>query len=240
MQAHSAHPAVERPSTGPTTDRARYDLDPTRRWPTRHRGISFRLKRSLERSYFAYWKGAFIPAGRTEAEALVKLGDLRRSAARGERVVLPTKLTFGELATHWWEAKEPRLRKKTVANYRSALDLVLLPHFGNWRIAAIDPDAISELIRDLQREGLHAIDRSRKVRPLGRSSVENYLKPLHGVLSLAVRRGLIPSNPFSVLTEDDRPTREEPTSAHEWSEDEVKAFLDASARVAPAPSAVSL
>jgi hypothetical protein len=36
--------------------------------------------------------------------------------------------------------------------------------------AAVDADAIAKLIRDLEREGLHAVDASRPVRPLGRSS----------------------------------------------------------------------
>ena len=36
-------------TNAPTSDRERYGFDPTRRWKTRHRGISYRLSRSLER-----------------------------------------------------------------------------------------------------------------------------------------------------------------------------------------------
>lgn len=108
---------------------------------------------------------------------------------------------------------------------------------GGWRITAIDPDAISELTRDLRTKGLNAIDGKRKARPLGQSSVDNYLKPFRGVLMLAVRRGLIPTNPFSALTEDDRPKREEPKSAHEWSEADVLRLLNASAEIAARPEA---
>ena len=217
------------------TDAKRYRIDPTRRWPTRHRGIRYRLSRSLERTYFVSWNGSSVPAGRTEAEALTKQAELRRSAGRGEQPTIPTKITFAQLAEQWFAAKSERLRRKTIKNYRDALDLVLLPRFGGWRIAAIDPNAISELIRDLQREGLHALDRSRKTRPLGRSSVENYLKPLQGVLALALRRGLIATNPFSALTVDDRPKPEEPKPAHEWSDDDVNTLLQASERLAARP-----
>jgi hypothetical protein len=87
------------------------------------------------------------------------------------------RTTFAKLAEEWYAAKAPRLRKRTEHQYRTGLDLVLLPRFGSWRIAAIDAQAISDLTRDLERKGLHAIDSKRQVRPLGRSSVDNYLKP---------------------------------------------------------------
>jgi integrase len=153
------------------------------------------------------------------------------AVARGEKVA-PSKVTFAELAETWFEAKRQRLRGRTTDYYRSSLDLVLLPRFGSWRVAAIDADAIVVLTRDLEREGLHAIRPERKKRPLGRSSVTNYLKPLHGTLALAVRRRLIPSNPFDVLTEDDRPMPEGKRPAHEWSDDDVTALLAASASLA--------
>lgn len=73
------------------------------------------------------------------------------------------------------------------------------------------------------------------VRPLGRSSIENYLKPLQGVLAYAVRRGAINANPFAVLTDDDRPDRGEPASAHEWTDDELEALFAASATLAAKP-----
>ena len=115
--------------------------------------------------------------------------------------------------------------------------LVLLPRFGGWRIAAIDADAISKLILDLETGGLHAIDKTRKPRPLGRSSIENYLKPLRGVLSLAVRRGLIGANPLDHLTQDERPKREEKPPAHEWTEEEVDALIGASEGLGARPEA---
>jgi integrase len=73
------------------------------------------------------------------------------------------------------------------------------------------------------------------VRPLGRSAVVNYLKPLRAVLSLAVRRRLIASNPFDHLTADDRPQREEKASPHEWTSEEVEALIAGAQAVARKP-----
>jgi integrase len=237
MRSHSAPARRAKSTSEPATDRERYALDPTRRWSTRYVGVRYRLNRTLDRTYFVYWKGQFVPAGHTIEEALAKQGELRKSAARGEKPILPTKTTFDELAEKWWAQKAPRLRRKTQVNYRSALDLVLLPRFGSWRIAAIDADAISALIHDLQASGLHVIDKTRKPRPLGRSSVENYLKPLQGTLKLAVRRGLIGVNPFDVLLAEDRPKPEPKRPPHVWSPHEVDALLEASASIAARPEA---
>lgn len=153
------------------------------------------------------------------------------AVARGERVA-PSRVTFGELAETWFEAKAPRLRSRTSNYYRSTLDLVLLPRFGGWRIAVVDADAIVKLIRDLEREGLHTVDAERPKRPLGPSSIANYLKPLQGTLALAVRRRMIPTNPFDLLTDDDRPVRGEKRPAHEWSDDDLAGLLEAAATIA--------
>lgn len=151
--------------------------------------------------------------------------------ANGE-VIPSSRKTFDELAEEWYAAKKPRVRSRTAAYYRQALDHVLLPRFGTYRLAAIDADAIAKLTRELERVGLHALDQDRPVRPLGCSSVVNYLKPLKGVLALAVRRRLIPATPFSVLMDDERPHRGERPAPHEWSEDDVAALLTASERLA--------
>jgi integrase len=171
----------------------------------------------------------------TLREAKRRREALRVKVANGE-VIPSSKKTFAELAEEWYEAKVTSgrrpLRRRSAVYYRSALDLVLLPRFGRLRLAAIDAEAIARLTRDLEREGLHAIHEERPLRPLGASSIANYLKPLKGVLALAVRRRLIATNPFEVLTDDDRPAVEERSPAHEWSPEEVSALLRASERLA--------
>jgi integrase len=104
--------------------------------------------------------------------------------------------------------------------YRDALDNVLIPRFGKWKIAAIDADAIASLIRDLEKKGYSA------------STITNYLKPLAGTLALAVRRGYIAGNPYRSLTSDERPKRAEQAPAHEWSDVEIEALLAATDGVA--------
>jgi integrase len=176
--------------------------------------------------------------GRWRWRTVGKLQDARKlraelttKVARGE-VVAPARTTFAELAESWFESKAPRLRPRTRRYYRDALDLVLLPRFGRFQLAAIDADEVARITRDLEREGLHAIDPERPNRPLGRSSVTNYLKPLQGVLALAVRRRLIPASPFAVLTPDDRPARGERKPPHEWTPEELEALVGAAATLA--------
>jgi site-specific recombinase XerC len=48
----------------------------------------------------------------------------------------------------------------------------------------------------------------------------------------AVRRGAINSNPFAVLTDDDRPDRGEQAAAHEWTDEELAALFSASETLA--------
>ena len=165
---------------------------------------------------------------RTLKEARDGRAEKLSAVARGEKVA-PVKVRFAEYAETWFEMRKPKLRPRTAAYYRSALDLVLLPRFGGRQLAAIDGDAISKLIRDLEREGLHAINPTRPKRPLGASSIANYLKPLQGTLALAVRREKIRVNPYNQLTADDRPAPDEKTAAHEWSDEDVAALLAASA-----------
>src|SRR5262249_39940969 len=181
--------------------------------------------------YLVYFGGKWIKAGATEREALAKQANLRSRKARGERAVVTTRVTFAEVAEQWLESKH-RLRAWTRRGYREALNNVLIPRFGTWRIAPIDADSIAKLIRDLERDGLHAIDPERPPRPLAASSITNYLKPLSGTLAFAVRRGLIASNPYRSLTSDDRPEQRDPRPAHEWTDEEIEGLLSATEELA--------
>jgi integrase len=150
---------------------------------------------------------------------------------RGERAA-PSKASIAEVAETWYSQKQPRLRKRTADAYRRSLDLVVLPRFGRWKLQEVDADAIVRLIRDLEREGLHALHSSVKKRPLGASAIENYLKPLQGTLAFAVRRGMIAQSPFTVLTDDDRPVPAQKRKAHKWTDKQVEALLAASEKLA--------
>lgn len=210
---------------------------PYTRHKTRTPGVFYRLRADgKSRSYIvSLGNGKYVSAGTTEKEALAVQAKLRDRKASGEQIVVNDKTTFAQLAEEWYEAKSRRLRPRTASYYRTTLDTVLIPRFGSYRLGAISAEAIAEFIRELEDEGLHCIDRKRPTRPLGRSSIDNYLKPLQGTLKLAKRRKLIHDNPFADLTDDDRPQADEKTHAHEWTEVEVAALIAASEARAAKP-----
>ena len=169
--------------------------------------------------------------------------------ARRQRAVLvgidpderqsPTRKTFAEAAEAWYAAKMSKLRPRTQAYYRDSLDLVLLPYFGRLPLARIDAEMVASFIRDLQEQGLHLVDEKRPARRLSKSSVQNYCKPLQQTLAFAARRGWIASSPWSLLTNDDMPTRnhDEDEQPHEWTTAELESLLAASRRLATTKTA---
>jgi integrase len=198
--------------------------DPTRRNPTRYRGISYRLRSDGTRQYAVYFRGNYIGVEGGEQDALSRQAELRGQAARGEAPTRPTKLTFAEVAELWLESKH-RLRPYTRLNYRATLDRILIPRFGSMKIGAITADHVVALIRDLERQGLAP------------TTVTDYLKPLSGTMQFAVRRRLINANPCSLLTRDDRPRPRERTQDHVWSDEEIEALNTAAERLAARPEA---
>lgn len=216
-------------------------VSPYKRFRTSIPGLTYRLRSDGKTKtwYASAGDGRHVRCD-TRAEAQETLERLHGRKRRGERIAVNDRTTFAELAEEWLEKRKTSgrnpLRARTAAYYRMGLDLVLIPRFGRWRLTAIGVEEIARLVSDLQREGLHAIDRTRPRRPLGESSIDNYLKPLQGTLKLAVRRGLISTNPFDLLVDDDRPVKAERTQAHEWSTDELEALFSAAETVAAKPT----
>jgi integrase len=208
-----------------------------KRHRTREPLVTYRERRDGSRTYYVQHAGTHVPAGATLEYAKARKAELGLAKAGGEKPIVRAKTTFQELSETWYEGKAPRLRPKTREQYRSSLDLVLLPRFGKWKLGAIDADAVAKLIRDLERDGLGAVDASRPKRGLGRSSVDNYLLPLQAVLALAVRRRLIAINPCEVLTADEKPQREEKAPPHEWTDEELAELLRACETNAKKPEA---
>lgn len=216
-------------------DPRRYQDHPTRRWPSGKDAIYFRLRRAgarTQRCYLIRFKGQWVPVDGGLKDAEAKRDELTNSKRKGEKPILPTKLTYRELAESWAEIRKSKVRHRTSRYDRDALDNVLLPRFGSWLVPAVDADAISSLIVDLGKEGLHAIDKSRPVRPLGESSITNYLKPLRSTLKLAARRRLISVDPFTLLTKDERPKNPERKPTRIPTEKEFGAILTKSAELA--------
>lgn len=212
--------------------------NPYKRHPVKgHRGITYRLRADGTRAYAVYDGKSYVNVEGGLDEALEKLAEVRRAARRGERVILNDKTRFDELAPEWLDLRKTsgkrQLRARTATEYQAALDLVLLPRFGSWRLAALDgangAEAVSRLTRDLEREGLHAIDPKRPTRPLGAAAIKNYLKPLQGTLKLATRRGLIRTDPFTLLTADDRPASTTKKKLFDWNVEATQGLLRAAA-----------
>jgi len=192
------------------------------RHKTRHRGIIYRLRDGGARTYYVYAGGGYFAAGGTEKEALAKQAELRGKAARGERVVMATKAKFADVAEQWLADKR-RLRRRTRENYRSSLDNVLIPRFGEMKIAAVTDDHIAKLVHDLEEDGAAP------------STINNHLLPLQGTFKFAMRRGLIGTNPCSLLTSDDRPAPREKAEVHVWSDDEITALIESAEHLAKQP-----
>jgi len=142
------------------------NLDRFKRHRTRHRGITYRLKKDASRTYYVYASGRHLAVRGGEKAALAKQAELRGMLSRGER--LPSRpLRFAEAAEQWFNSKD-KLRGWTKSGYRSALDSVLLPRFGTRKMAEITVDDVLRLIRDLEKQDL------------SRSTIDNLLKPLAG------------------------------------------------------------
>jgi integrase len=191
------------------------------RHKTRHRGISYRLHSDGTRQYAVFFGGRYIAVEGGEHEAVAKQAELRGKAARGERVVTQTKATFGEVAVMWLESK--RIRDYTRRNYRATLDKVLLPRFGERKVASITTDDVAALVRALERKGLAP------------ATITGYMKPLSGTMKFAMRRGFVAVNPCSLLTKDERPQPREHREEHVWSDEEIEALVEAAERLAREP-----
>jgi integrase len=187
------------------------------------RGFTYRYQAGGSKRFYGYvpGRGRVLLDARTQREARAEWDELRGKARRGE--ALPRRnVKLRDIEPQWWDQKRRKLATGTEKQYRSYLDLVHLPLFGNRRLAEIDADAISRLDHGLAERGLNYVDRSRPVRPLSRSQVNNYMKPLRALLAYAVRHKKgITGNPFNDLTEDDRADDDSERFVYEWSDEEI-------------------
>ena len=135
------------------------------------------------------------------------LADVRRGTWRkGSPEPVKPEPTFHEFASEWLATKEPELNKRTVDDYRWALELHLLPFFKDHRLSQI---SISEVDRygvaalsesHERRAGIEAGEPMRGedgqvLRPFSASTVNKTLTRLAQILGAAVEYELIPSNP---------------------------------------------
>src|SRR5512133_1509057 len=97
---------------------AQTNVDPFKRYRTRHRGVTYRARADGSRRYFVYARGKQHPVEGGEREAMARQAELRGKVARGEKIT-STNLRFQEVAEQWFESKR-RLRPWTRKLYRAA------------------------------------------------------------------------------------------------------------------------
>ena len=163
------------------------------------RGVYYRDARAGRRYEVMYrdsdgrtrWQ--VVPGGLKEARQA--RADVLSRVGRGERVA-PTRLTVADYAETWLEAQRLRLRPKTLKTYEASLRVHVLPAVGRLKLSALAEDDVMRLIATMQAGGSAPW------------TIRGTLTPLSRLLSHAVRRGLIPSNPVQRLERGERPAVE--------------------------------
>lgn len=97
--------------------------------------------------------------------------------------------TFGELCETWLTHAQVQLAANTVAETRGHLDLHLLPALGDVALAALRPEHLDHLYRDLLDHG------SDDGKPLSGSTVRRIHGVAHRALGVGVRWGWLATNP---------------------------------------------
>ena len=158
--------------------------------------------------------GRVVSGSRTRQEAI----DKRAKAQLDKSVGLPvpdTRVRMRDLAEEVRETKRRRLRPSSFRAWEDALDRIVLKEIGNLKPAQLGPDRIAKLIRDLEE------------RDLSRDTIVKYLQPLNAILALAVRRGIIASNPMALLSPDERPQGGKQRKRFEWSPEAISKLIAA-------------
>jgi integrase len=150
------------------------------------------------------------------------LAERQGKKRKGEKTP-PAGVKFGEVRQRYLQSPQfSRLGGWTQKSYRASLDKVIGPEFDKAKIGTIDVSALATFIGELEQRKTPNGDKPRQ------STVQNTLKPMRGVLRLAVKENLISASPFSMLDHDDRPAAdEEPHEPHEWDDAEIAALLSA-------------
>jgi integrase len=191
------------------------------------KGIYWRKRADGQKSWGAYYDGK-IHSAATREEAIDRKADARLRKSRG----LPppdTSILIRDLGAEVREAKRRKHRSGRFSDYEAALD-VILGELGDLRVTAVGPDRCARLIRDLADGKLTG-------NPLGPASIRKYISPLSATFKVAVRRGIIPTSPLTVLGDDERPTGGGRRDHHEWSPEEISALIAASEQLAHQPEA---
>lgn len=137
-------------------------------------------------------------------EADLWLAEQRVAQARGE-LIIPENETLQERVDAWLASRERDVRPRTILEYRSTLERLVLPHLGNIKLADLKPLHVERLLDKLHRDGKSAYTQAKAHRYLGM------------VLNDAVRLELIHRN----VARSVKPPKPEKRHHPRWSAEEA-------------------
>lgn len=114
---------------------------------------------------------------------------------------------FGELAEQWYRIRSRQIKSSTMRDYRSCMNLYILPRFGDCPIKGISYLDVEEFKTELNRSA---------------KRINNILVPMRSVFTMAFKEGIIRDN---VMARIDNLRIEEPT-INPLSMDEVIKVLE--------------
>lgn len=169
-----------------------------------------------------------LQGGKDAALEAKAKADLRKQAGT------PAPETQSKLIRELGEEVREAKRRRDLARFKDwsrMLDLYI-EELGHLKPAQVGPDRLARLIRDLE-------DGTITGNPLAPSSIRKNLAPLHAIFKLALRRGLIPVNPLTLLDEDERAAMAGGgvRDHYEWSTQEISDLIAASEKIAKRPEA---
>jgi integrase len=176
--------------------------------------------------YDSNGKRRFITC-QSQREAKDKEAELRSRRAKGD-IIVPSKMTFGELADGWVERKG--LKPSTARAWVSCLNRHLLPVFGKKKIQGVTRAEIKVFASNMRKNGL------------SHSTTKNILTILRLLLEDAVEQNLLLHNPCSKLkvpkiaADHSSPVSGEESNFSPLSETETQLFTKTTRKLYPTPS----
>lgn len=152
---------------------------------------------------------------KSRADAVKAVRDLERQRDAGSVRNVGRVPTVGEWLTHWVETiAAPAVRENTVAGYRVAVNVHLIPGVGAHRLDRLEPEHLERLYAAMLRAGSSA------------GTANQAHRTIRTALGEAERRGRITRNPAK-LAKAPRPAEVE---VEPYSVDEVRQLLVAAAQ----------
>ncbi|MDN0063525.1 tyrosine-type recombinase/integrase [Collinsella ihumii] len=121
-------------------------------------------------------------------------------------------VTVAEYVARYIEENAGSVEATTVSGYRTLLSRSIAPYIGGTELRALDPDAVAAWVADLSRAK-------------SKATATKAFVLLRGALMVAVRRGLIPSNPTDTVKKP-KAEKGEPNALGEAERGRVAAYVD--------------